>query len=120
MSIAHNHENRSLEFTLLDRLSKALDASGTSVQDMAEALDVSRNTVGNYLSGRSKINKLQIKEWAIRTGVPRQWLETGELPADPDTPDGGKSGGGGKITNGFIAPHRVKTPLWGTLDRLAA
>lgn len=64
-------------FGLADRLEKALRVSDVSNAEMAAALDVSRNTVGNYTSGRTSPSKLQIKEWAIRTGAPLEWLLTG-------------------------------------------
>lgn len=56
--------------------------AGLTPEEMAEALDVSRNTIGNYRSGRTKPSKLQVKEWAIRTGAPLEWLVSGRMPDD--------------------------------------
>ncbi|MFF7683117.1 helix-turn-helix domain-containing protein [Microbacterium sp. NPDC007973] len=64
-------------FDLGDRLDKALRVAGVSTAEMADTLDVSRNTIGNYTSGRTRPSRLQIREWAARTGAPVQWLETG-------------------------------------------
>lgn len=84
------------EFGLHDRLRKALEVSDTSVQAMADALGVSRNTVGNWLSGRSVPSKGNLMLWSTITGAPLHWLETGTVPAmgaapvpDPDV-DGPK------------------------------
>lgn len=62
-----------------DRLRKALEHAGLSVQDMADYLGVSRNTVGNYLAGRGKrgIDKRTRMLWAERTGVSYLWLLRG-------------------------------------------
>ena len=71
-------------FDLGDRLDKAMRVAGLGIDDMAEALGVSRNTIGNYRSGRTHPSKLQVKEWAVRTGAPLEWLLTGEEPTDPN------------------------------------
>lgn len=66
-------------FGLSDRLAKALTVAHVSNAEMAQALDVSRNTITNYTSGRTKPSRLQLREWAVRTGAPLEWLETGTL-----------------------------------------
>lgn len=75
---------------LSDRMSKALRHAGVPVQGMAEYLGVSRNTVGNYLHGRTVPDKRTMRLWAIRCGVPLEWLETGVVtegdgPPEPPT-----------------------------------
>lgn len=74
---------------LSDRLRKSLRHSAVSVQEMAEYLGVSRNTVGNYLSGRTHPDRRTTRLWAIRTGVPLEWLEEGIIAPSGDDPDGG-------------------------------
>lgn len=74
-------------FGLADRLDKALKVSNVSSKDMAAALEVSRNTIGNYTSGRTAPSTLQIKEWAMRTGAPLEWLLTGVSPVPPTNPN---------------------------------
>lgn len=71
-----------------DRLRKSLDHADMSVAEMAEYLEVSRNTVGNYMAGKTQPPGAVLKLWAMRTGVPRQWLEIGKTPDQPE-PDGG-------------------------------
>lgn len=66
-------------FGLRHRLALALDYSGVSVHDMADELGVSRNTVGNYLAGRTTPHKAVLRVWALRTGVPFEWLARGEV-----------------------------------------
>lgn len=74
-----------LRFDLADRMRKTLRISGVTVGDMAEYLGVSRNTVGNWINGHIKPSIQTQRLWAIRTGVPFTWLQTGEEPgAGPD------------------------------------
>lgn len=63
---------------LRDRLLRALDEAGLSVSDMATELGVSRNTVGNYLAGRTQPNRSVLRIWALRCGVPLAWLVAGD------------------------------------------
>ena len=74
-----------LTFGLSDRLAKSLHVAGLNNLDMAEALDVSPNTISNYTNGNTRPRKLYIREWALKTGVPLEWLETGEFPGTPET-----------------------------------
>lgn len=69
------------EFDLADRLRKSLRVSGVSVEAMAQALGVSRNTVGNWINGRTKPCDEQLTIWAAITDSPKTWLESGEPPA---------------------------------------
>lgn len=87
-------------FDKADRLGKALQHAGVSVQAMADELGVSRNTVGNYLNRRTEISRSGLIVWALRTGVPMQWLETGLAPnGDDNGPDGGA-----QLTRLYVAP----------------
>ncbi len=58
-----------------------------TIEDMADHLGIARNTIGNYLSGRTTPKRSILIAWALRTGVPLGYLERGEIPAEPD--DGG-------------------------------
>ena len=54
---------------------------------MADYLGVSRQTIGNYASGRTHPTKGDMRLWAMRCGVSLRWLETGEAGSggDPDS-----------------------------------
>lgn len=86
MSTAHHENYDRLSFNLGDRLAKSLRISGVSSQEMAATLRVSRNTVSNYIHGNTQIPYLALREWALRTGVPLEWLENGVL--NDESPSG--------------------------------
>lgn len=90
------------QWTVGDRLGKALDFADMSVGEMADYLEVSRNTVGNYINGRTRAPGSTLRLWSMRTGVPRKWLETGES----DGTDGG-GGSGASATNGYRTTRRT-------------
>lgn len=85
------------EFDLADRMRKSLRHADLGVQGMADYLDVTRGTVGNWINGRIHPSTQTLRLWALRTGVPFKWLETGEAPTG-DNPGGGES-----------APSRART-----------
>jgi transcriptional regulator with XRE-family HTH domain len=62
------------EFSLGDRLEKALSVAGVSHREMADYLGVSRNTVGNYIAGRTQVTEGVLRLWSFRTLVPLEWL----------------------------------------------
>ena len=70
---------------------------------LADALGVHRNTIGNYLSGRTQADKRTLIAWALATGVPYVWLTDGKTPADGQGPD---DGGGGVRREGIEPPTR--------------
>jgi len=50
-------------------------------------LGVHRNTVGNYLKGRTALDRRTLVTWAVSTGVPLEWLEHGTVsPPGPGLP----------------------------------
>lgn len=85
-----------LDWTLADRLAKALQYAGKSHQDMADDLGVHRNTISNYTSGRRPVDRRTKLAWSVATGVPFQWLDTGRLPGVED--DNGPDDGGANRT----------------------
>lgn len=86
MSTAHSFPD-DLSWDLADRLRKALRVSGVGVGEMADELHVSRNTVGNYINGHTEPNRATLRVWALRTGIPIEWILTGETPDHgPDGP----------------------------------
>lgn len=80
-----------LAFDLFDRLHKSMRVSGHSATSLAQALEVHRNTVNNYLKGKTPMDRRTKIAWAFATGVPVSWLETGEAQTStiPEPPDGG-------------------------------
>lgn len=74
-----------LQFGLGDRLSKALHVAGVSTTEMADELEVARSTISNYLNDHTKPKRLYLRMWALKTGVPLEWLETGIFPETPET-----------------------------------
>lgn len=77
------------EWTMGDRLGKALGHAGIGVGEMADYLGVSRNTVGNYINDRRSIPRPTLMLWAMRTGVPLEWLESGEMGGSTPPPNPG-------------------------------
>lgn len=73
------------DWTLGDRMRKALDVSGTPVQEIAEYLDVSRQTIGRWLSDRGPVKRHVLITWAATTGVDLGWLETGTAGLENQT-----------------------------------
>ena len=62
-------------FTIADRMRKARQHAGLSVEVMAAELGISRNTVTNYESGRSVPTDARLNLWSRVTGVPVDWLK---------------------------------------------
>lgn len=72
------------QFTQGDRMRLALKHAGVSVQEMADYLDVSRYTISNWLNDRIHPRLSDVRIWAMRCGVPLEWLRTGRAPHGPD------------------------------------
>lgn len=71
---------------------KALVHADVGVQEMADYLDVSRNAVSTWINGRIVPSTQTLRLWALRTGVPYEWLRTGNAPeSSGDGPEGGNS-----------------------------
>lgn len=88
----HTHEG-GLEWDLRDRLAKSLRVSGMAAVDMAVALGVHRNTVNNYLNGRTPIPRSTLIAWAFVCApeVTVEWLEHGEQAQGPKPPSDGEA-----------------------------
>ena len=65
------------EWTLGDRLEKALHVAGLHVEDMAAELEVSRSTLSRWMHDKSGVRTIYLKQWSLRTGVPYEWLRYG-------------------------------------------
>ena len=73
------------DFTLGDRLRKALDHAGISVATMADVQGVGTATVSRWMHDRSPVKRGALMLWAIATGVDQQWLETGTAGLENQT-----------------------------------
>lgn len=83
------HDGEALAFDLYDRLHKSLRVSGHTTTSLATALDVHRNTISNYLTGRTKLDRRTLIAWSFATGVPLGWLEHGgDVPPPSGDPVG--------------------------------
>ncbi|MDB2211739.1 helix-turn-helix domain-containing protein [Mycobacteroides abscessus] len=71
------------EFDKADRLKKAISVSDTGVAEMAEYLGVTRETLSRYLNGRNETPLAIVRLIAMRTGVPVEWILTGNAPDGP-------------------------------------
>ncbi|MHB1433416.1 MAG: helix-turn-helix domain-containing protein [Streptosporangiaceae bacterium] len=72
------------EWTLSWRMQRALVHANVTIQDMAEELGVSRATVSRWLNehgGPPRIGYLKV--WAMRCGVPLEWLVSGDRIRTP-------------------------------------
>lgn len=63
--------------------------AGLSQLDLAQLIGISRTSVSNAEAGTVKPRKITVNQWALATGVPVSWLESGATPAGPSGPDGG-------------------------------
>ena len=66
------------EWDLADRLRKALRVSGVSSHEMTDYLGLSRYSVSRFITGAGQPSTQTLRLWALRTGVPFEWLLTGE------------------------------------------
>lgn len=62
------------EFEMRHRMSLALEYGSVSINEMARHLGASRTTISNYLHGRTQPRRADLIAWAMRCGVPFDWL----------------------------------------------
>lgn len=63
-----------------DRLRKAMRHAGLTSGDVAARLEVSRNAVSSWITGRHKPRPRDLRAFARITGYSAEWLATGDLP----------------------------------------
>lgn len=73
------------KFELTHRLARSLEWSGVSKPAMAEHLGVSRQTIDNYIKGRTVIPRGYLFAWADKCRIPFDWLAFGDAVTDPNT-----------------------------------
>ncbi len=79
------------QWDMADRMRKSLREAGVNVQDMADYLDVNRNTISNWINGHNSPPTAAMRLWAMRCGVPYEWLKDGIESSEP--------GPGGSMSN---------------------
>ena len=62
------------EWTIQDGLRKARLTAGYEQGDLAERMEVHRNTVANYEQGRIRPKRSTVIAWAFACGVEPEWL----------------------------------------------
>lgn len=67
------------QFGLKHRLALALEVACLDRDQMAAELGVHKNTITNYMRGHTVPSRGVLIAWALRTGVPFEWLLTGHL-----------------------------------------
>ena len=67
------------EWTLGWRMQRALAHAGIRAEDMAAELGVVRATVSRWMHDKgSPPRTIYLRQWALRTGVPFEWLTSGD------------------------------------------
>lgn len=89
MAYAQNPEGVP-HWDLADRLRKALREAHVTRSEMAKHLGVNRNTITNYVNGNTRPPWAAVRVWALRCGVPYDWLRTGQTTPDGGTPNAAK------------------------------
>lgn len=67
------------EFTLGDRLRKAREFAGIDMRDLAQMIDIHRQSVARYEQGQAIPRRPVMLSWAISTGVSLEWITSGEI-----------------------------------------
>jgi len=70
---------QALQFTLGDRMKKALKVARLTRWDIADYLGVEPATVSSWMNDRIRPSKQTLILWAMQTEVSIGWLESGEL-----------------------------------------
>lgn len=77
------------QWTLGDRLRKARQETGLTVREFADEIGVSAKTITDAEGDRRTSRKILLNAYAMRTGVPREWLETGQVTSPDNGPNDG-------------------------------
>lgn len=103
------YDERIPELTLGDRLRRARLNTGLSTAAFAERLGCSQKTVNNAEADKHGVRKIVLNAWSLATGVPVEWLETGNAPQDGD---GGPDGDPSTLVRSYgAAPVADRAPL---------
>ena len=98
---------------MADRLRKAREAAGLEQAQLGELMAYSRQAISSAERGVTTPRRIVLRAWAMATGVPVEWLETGEAPpAGPEGPgtytardsNPEPAGSGGALVRGRLMP----------------
>jgi transcriptional regulator with XRE-family HTH domain len=73
-------------WTLGDRMAKARRAASLSTNDMTEFLEAHRNSVTGWERDRIRPKLATLRLWAMRCGVPLDWLRYGVTESEDIAP----------------------------------
>lgn len=73
-------EGRVYEFGIKDRIRAAREGSGMDQEALADAAQLSRQTVSNYERGATKPSRGNVRLIAWATRFDYEWLMTGKVP----------------------------------------
>jgi len=79
------------QWTITDRLRKSRELTGLDQIEFADRIGVSRGTVSNYERGSKSHQKSTLMTWAMGSGVPLEWLLTGQ-ESSPTSPSSAANG----------------------------
>ena len=71
------------EWTLGDRIRKAVKASGVPAATLAKALEVTPTTLSRWMNDATVPTIKNVKHIALVTGIPAEWIFTGNLNETP-------------------------------------
>lgn len=74
------------QWTLGWRLQRALAHAGLRAETMADELGVDRRTLSRWMHDKGPVRRGYLSQWALRCGVPFEWLAYGVEPEGPDAP----------------------------------
>lgn len=69
-------------FTLGDRLRKARESAHMEMKDLADLIDIHRQSVASYEQGKSMPKRHVLLSWSMVTGVDLRWIVEGVATDD--------------------------------------
>ncbi|MBI1379438.1 MAG: helix-turn-helix domain-containing protein [Frankiales bacterium] len=77
------------EITVHHRLRIAREWAEMDQRELASVTGIARNTISNYeLGTTARVKRPYVAQIALATGVPLEWILTGDMPQAPDGDDG--------------------------------
>lgn len=70
-------------WTVGDRLRKAREVTGLDQAHFGDAIGISRGSVSAFEVDRNFPRRIILNAWVLATGVPLEWILTGNVPGEP-------------------------------------